>query len=474
MDFIDPVLGIAEKVYSLCNEVKANRKKCQRLAERIKALSVPVRVIKVKGPKDVPKVVLHGLKELKDTLELAQEFVTNYGFLHRIQKMIKAYDIADEFNQLNDRLNDAFQVLVLCLHAEQKIQLERTFDVANRKKEDLEDGKDDNKELEILIGLQKETNDKISAVKETVDSTQSDMREVRKLLENMKKPSSQEMNIREILWEELTLEANPFMRTESSVVYKGEFNKFTVAVKRYNTSTDSDEVRKVFEKEVKTMKHFESPNILRMFGICIFNEAGNRPDFLIVMEFCEFGSLREVLDGKHKLPWTRKAWICLEAARGLYRLHQTEEKFKVHGCITSSNFLVDTGYRIKLGGFELAATQTSLMKSKTKKSTTLYYSSPQQLENANWRYNRSCEIYSFGIVMWEVASRKIPFQGCSKEKIFEKVCIEKYVEPLPDDCPRDLSVLINQCRDFDPLLRPTAGALVDKLLKVTKTLEEED
>uniref|UniRef100_A0A8C4RYV8 Protein kinase domain-containing protein n=1 Tax=Erpetoichthys calabaricus TaxID=27687 RepID=A0A8C4RYV8_ERPCA len=453
MDFVDPVLGIAEKVYSLCNEVKANRKKCQRLAERIKALSVPVRVIKVKGPKDVPEVVLHGLKELKDTLELAQAFVTNYGFLHRIQKIIKAYDIADEFNQLNDRLNDAFQVLVLCLHAEQKIQLERTFDKHKR----------DAVIVLFFPLVQKETIDKISAVKETVDSTQSNVEEIRKLLENMKKPSSQEMNIREILWEELTLDAKPFMTTESSVVYKGEFNKFTVAVKRYicNTSTDADEVRKVFEKEVKTMKYFESPNILRMFGICIFNETGE-PDFLIVMEFCEFGSLREVLDGKHKLPWTRKAWMCLEAARGLYRLHQTEEKFKVHGCITSSKFLVDSGYRIKLGGFELAATQTSLMKSKTKKSTTLYYSSPQQLENANWQME-----------LYEILPLILPL-GCSKETIFEKVCIEKYVEPLPDDCPRDLSVLINQCRDFDPLLRPTAGALVDKLLKVTKALDKED
>lgn len=48
--------------------------------------------------------------------------------------------------------------------------------------------------------------------------------------------------------------------------------------------------------------------------------TGPNPNFLIVMEYCEKGSLREVLTNKdYKLSWTRKAKICLEAAQGLYR-----------------------------------------------------------------------------------------------------------------------------------------------------------
>ncbi|TKS73882.1 Mixed lineage kinase domain-like protein [Collichthys lucidus] len=67
------------------------------------------------------------------------------------------------------------------------------------------------------------------------------------------------------------------------------------------------------------MKRFESPNILRMFGICVKDEEGPSPQFLIIMEYCDKGSLRQVLDSDCKLSWTRKAYMCLDAAKGLYR-----------------------------------------------------------------------------------------------------------------------------------------------------------
>lgn len=57
-----------------------------------------------------------------------------------------------------------------------------------------------------------------------------------------------------------------------------------------------------------------------MVGLTASLPTGPNPHFLIVMEYCEKGSLRQVLTNKeYKLPWTRKAKMCLEAAQGLYR-----------------------------------------------------------------------------------------------------------------------------------------------------------
>ncbi|XP_035593628.1 mixed lineage kinase domain-like protein isoform X4 [Oncorhynchus keta] len=442
MDIIDPILGIAEKLYSLCGEVKANKKRCQRLGMRVKALEELVRAVKMKGLGEYPAHVENGLSELKFTLESAQDVVKKYASANYLKRILKAYDQGDDFESLNERLNDAAQVLSLALQVDQRQKLQQVFQEATRWREDEED-----REIDCLE------------------------------LQKLQKPSILIQDIREIKPEELTYDMpkEPILKNDNSVLYKGEYNKFTVAIKRYTypRSTSPSQLRSIFKKEVETMKRFESPNILRMFGICVQQEGGPNPNYLIVMEFCEKGSLREVLDSQSKLPWDRRARMSLDAAQGLYRLHQSEKKFQVHGCINSRKFLVDTGYRVKLGGLELVKTETSLKKSKDRKSCSLCYSSPEQLENINNPYNKACEMYSFGIVLWEIATREIPFRDCLPEEVLKRVSKDKYTEPLPEDSPKQLGELINACRSYDSFHRPTAGVLVDRLRKVVEQLEED-
>ncbi|XP_034535296.1 mixed lineage kinase domain-like protein, partial [Notolabrus celidotus] len=319
---------------------------------------------------------------------------------------------------------------------------------------------------------------------------------VEKVVEKMNKPSATDEVIRLIKPDEIGYEhpKKPFLITPTSEVYRGRYRGFKVAIKRYTdpvstsprsdntTVTDSSssdwaalqrKIRSVFNKEVETMRRFESPNILRMFGICVQDKEGPQPQFLIIMEYCEKGSLRQVLSSTCNLPWLRKASMCLDAANGLYRLHQTEKKSKVHGCIDSNKFLVAEGYIVKLAGFELAKTETSLKRTSKKARRSVCYSSPQMLSDINQGYSKECEMYSFGIVLWEVATRKKPFEGLSSKEILQKVCKEKFVEPLPDDCPEQLGSLINACRAYDSFKRPSAGVLVDKLRSVVRHLEEQ-
>ncbi|XP_041693032.1 mixed lineage kinase domain-like protein [Coregonus clupeaformis] len=478
MDIIDPILGIAEKLYSLCGEVKANKKRCQRLAQRIKALEELVRAVKVKGLGQKLVPVENGLYELKLTLEYAQDVVKKYSCTSYLKRILKAYDQGDDFGSLNERLNDVAQVLSLALQVDQRNKLLLVFREATRRREDEADRESDRLELQKLLqSLAEDTKESVGAVREKVDSTEKDVKDIKAMLETLMKPSIFNQDIREIKPEELIYDVpkEPFIKNDNSEIFKGEYNKFPVAIKRYtySRSTSMSQVRSIFKKEVETMKRFESPNILRMFGICVQDESGPNPNFLIVMEFCEKGSLREVLASQSNLLWDRKARMSLDAAQGLYRLHQSEEKFKVHGCINSSKFLVDTGYRVKLGGFELAKTETSLKRTKDSNRSSFCYSSPQQLENINHKYNKECEMYSFGIVLWEIATCKIPFRDCSDKEVYQRVCEDKYTEPLPEGCPKQLGELINDCRSYDSFQRPTAGVLVDKLRKVVEKLEED-
>ncbi|XP_063052326.1 mixed lineage kinase domain-like protein [Engraulis encrasicolus] len=478
MDLVEPILAVAEKLYALCGEVKANKQRCRRLAHRVSALTEMVKAVKTHGLGGQPQLVERGLLELKLTLESAQEVVEKYASISYLKRIVRAYDLGDEFASLNERLNDAAQLLSLALAADQREKLDEVFLETRRMREDEEDRETDRQDLQKLLEVAEAMKEGVDAVHEVVDETSRDVKNIKTMLESLKTSCSPLPDIREIRMDELTfdLPKRPFMTTPTSEVYKGEFNKFTVAIKRYTypISTNASQVRSIFNKEVETMRRFESPNILRMFGICVQDEKGPDPNFLIVMEYCEKGSLKQVLDdGKYKLPWDRKARMCLDAAQGLYRLHQSEEKFKVHGCINSSKFLVGVGYRVKLGGFELAKTETSLRKSRSTRNSQLCYSSPQQLNSVNHAYDRACEMYSFGIVLWEIATRLTPFKGWSREDVHKKVYVERSMEPLAGDCPSQLADLIIACRSYDPFQRPTAGVLVDKLRKVVAQFDDD-
>lgn len=148
MDLLDPILSIAEKLYSLCEEVKANKKRSMRLANRISALTEMVKAVKVRGPGGQPQLVDRGLREFKLTLEAAQDVVKKYASASCLDRIVRACDLGDEFAILNERLNDAAQLLSLALAADQRDKLDVVFKEDRRRKEDEEDGETDRQELE--------------------------------------------------------------------------------------------------------------------------------------------------------------------------------------------------------------------------------------------------------------------------------------------------------------------------------------
>uniref|UniRef100_A0A3Q3JXL2 Tyrosine-protein kinase catalytic domain-containing protein n=1 Tax=Monopterus albus TaxID=43700 RepID=A0A3Q3JXL2_MONAL len=383
MDFIDPILSIASQIYTLVENVQANKKRCRRVSDRVRALEELVKSIEKRKTVETSGNVTKALKELYHTLEAAQKLVKKYTLATWVKRILKSSSHEDEFNIVNERLNNAFQVLSGALQLEQGNVLCKVFALASREEEDKMDGKEDDAELGKL-----------------------------------NKPSITSEGIRMIKLEELK-NRRPFMKTPTSEVFKGQYHGFTVAIKRYTglVNTSPRSVRNIFTKEVETMKRFESPNILRMFGICIQDEDGPSPEFLIIMEYCEKGSLRQVLDSDCKLSWLKKACMCLDAAQGLYRsVIWLLDKFI---CVRNDR---------NMGRREEKPRYTGVIK-----------------------------------------KVKCHFECCTNDDIYQKVYKEKFQEPLPEDCPRPLGEMINDCRAFDSFLRPCAGGKSQSLLSPSET-----
>ncbi|XP_075432729.1 mixed lineage kinase domain-like protein isoform X1 [Ascaphus truei] len=472
MEGLEPIFGIAKTIYSLCDQAKSNKKQCKRLKNRIKILMVPIERLKTQPQMSVELKEVG--KELQLTLNNAELWVTKYSNLGWWRKVIQANGIKEDFDDINERLSDAAEAISFLLDVEHRGRFLKYFNQHTRKQQNQRDIEEDLKELrEYLKSDFKLVADKVDHLTDAVEDIGAGVQDffsTFKALSSLLMGPSWE-SITEIRATDLT-RGDLLLQRPNHDLYRGEYHKGPVAIKVLKGSLlrDADLVRKTFQSEIKTMKKFECPNILRLFGICIDN-SGSNPCYSMVMELCEKGTLRQLLNREKDLPWELCVRMTLDVARALYRLHQTESKAILHGSLSSSKFLVDGRYCVKLAGFELSKTETSMRRSsnveKRNEISDWAYIAPETSGDIN-AYNKHSEIYSLGIVFWEIASGITPLQGQSlselkPDDIYKRVCVEVDTG-LPADCPPILSDLIKRSRAVDPTERPSAGVIVDLLI----------
>lgn len=475
MEFVKPILSCASQIYKLVEKVKANKKRCRGVAERVRKLEGLVNFAENTNSVEITEEVKTALSELRITMDSALKLIESHAQDNWFLRLLKVGVFSDRFSTVNERLDDAHKVLVGMQQVENRNKLD---ELINRRKQDEVDRQNDEEELKRLFQKCFQNQDKhmqmqVEQMQKQDEHYQKQDEEMTRILEMMHKLSVSDVAIRTIKLEELTFPQTPFMKTPNSEIYKGEFHGFPVAIKRFINQEDPGlrEIPSFFKRDVETMRKFESPNILRVFGICVTNQE----EYLIVMEYCEMGSLRDVLDTKRDLSWATKARMCLEAAQGLYRLHKTEDKPKVHGCLNSSKLFVAEGFRVKLGSFELAQTESSLKRTKPNPAIrSVCYMPPEMINCLDCPNSKECEVYSFGIIMWEIATGHYPFTVPDKwteKNIRASVGTKGYIEPLPEDCPAGLEALINDCRAYESFHRPSAAVLMDRLRIVVTQLE---
>ena len=110
METIEPILSLAASIYHLVGEVQANRKRCARVAERVRELAGLVTALGG-GASTADSKVEAGLEKLMLTLRLAEDLIRKYADARLLKRLARAYHLGEDFADVNDRLNDAYQVL---------------------------------------------------------------------------------------------------------------------------------------------------------------------------------------------------------------------------------------------------------------------------------------------------------------------------------------------------------------------------
>ncbi|EXX60696.1 Tos3p [Rhizophagus irregularis DAOM 197198w] len=179
----------------------------------------------------------------------------------------------------------------------------------------------------------------------------------------------------------------------------------------------------IVQNKVTILKELHDwQNIIKFYGII---SDGNQ--WYLVTEWAEHGNLREFYQNKNDFDLKLKLRISLDIARGLNFL-RTVEIF--HRDIRAENILITLNETAKLANFKLIR---SVIYLPNQNLDQIRYRAPELLERANYEYDQRCEVYSFGILLWEIAEERVPYQDNNNIlDITDEVRNKTYREPFSE------------------------------------------
>ncbi|MDA8532035.1 protein kinase [bacterium] len=245
----------------------------------------------------------------------------------------------------------------------------------------------------------------------------------------------------------------------SGAVYKAKWQGMFCAVKVFEGQYSDPDVLDAFYQEVDILKNMHHENLVRFYGF------GTEPTPFIVTEFL-LGNLSDLLYGKKKtveLNDKRQVLITLGMANGLAFLHW---KGICHRDLKSPNVLYNRDLYIKLCDFAF-----SKFKSKVEDETLKFESrvgtpawmAPEVLRGEE--YTLSADVYSYGVIIWEMVTRSEPFKGVNAYAIAHQVGTGGRRLEVPADCPPFWRRLMLRCW-AEPDERPSSAEIVKMLQKL--------
>lgn len=207
--------------------------------------------------------------------------------------------------------------------------------------------------------------------------------------------------------EKSIIDSNSF----SQDVYKGTYRRRTIAICDIRGHlTDMD------IKELGLLRDLRHENIVQFIGVSIPKQPSAVP-VMIVTELCANGDLFDYIRGVESPQFVDILNITLGIAKGIEYLH-TRTPSIIHRDIKSSNVLITSQGVAKIADFGLARIKTSTKSMIRSLVGTVNWQAPE-LWHPHPRYNEKVDVYSVGLVMWEMLQwhqpvKRYPFEGMNE------------------------------------------------------------
>lgn len=250
-------------------------------------------------------------------------------------------------------------------------------------------------------------------------------------------------------------------------VYHGKWRGTDVAIKRINDrcfagkQSEQERMRDDFWNEAIKLADLHHPNVVAFYGVVLDGPGGS---VATVTEYMVNGSLRTALQkSERNLDKRKRLLIAMDVAFGMEYLHG---KNIVHFDLKSDNLLVNLRdlHRpiCKVGDLGLSKVKCQTLISGGVRGT-LPWMAPELLNGSSSLVSEKVDVYSFGIVMWELLTGEEPYADLHYGAIIGGIVSNTLRPPVPDPCDPDWTSLMEWCWAAEPSERPSFTQIANEL-----------
>lgn len=225
------------------------------------------------------------------------------------------------------------------------------------------------------------------------------------------------------------------------------------------------------------MAAIRHPNVVLFMGVCLEPAC-------MVTEWCSRGSVYDILVKARKNPalgaqldWPRRLSMALDAAKGMLQLHSHRPHI-LHRDLKSPNLVVDRHWHVKVTDFNLSRIMYNTAVTSSVSANNPRWLAPEAI--ATQSFSKAADVYSFGIILWELITWQLPWEAFGPFQIMVAVA-ERGQRP---DIPQDLSVipggdspaayglvtLMQRCWSQEPADRPGFDIIVITLRNLLESV----
>ncbi|CAG7700229.1 unnamed protein product [Allacma fusca] len=260
-----------------------------------------------------------------------------------------------------------------------------------------------------------------------------------------------------------------FVRT---AFYKGNI----VGIKKINK--DSIQLSRSLMLELKNMKDMVHDHLVRFIGASV-----DHPDFYLLTEYCPRGSLQDILENDQlTLDWTFRYSLMQDIVKAMNYLHSSE--IRSHGSLKSSNCVVDSRFVLKVTDFGLHSLRGPDPNVEDSNSYAAWrrklWTAPEilRMTNAPPEGTQKGDVYSFAIIVHEIAARQGPFyteedyspQDIIKILVGKTILLRPSLSRVTYDDEMFIDMLTKSWAE-DPVDRPDFAQLKQTLRRLNRNNE---
>ncbi|GMT19594.1 hypothetical protein PFISCL1PPCAC_10891 [Pristionchus fissidentatus] len=247
--------------------------------------------------------------------------------------------------------------------------------------------------------------------------------------------------------------------SHSGELWRGKWQGNDIVARIISVAEVTPRISRDFQTEAPALRIFAHANICPVLAF-----ANQPPNLVVISQYMPFGSLYNVLHEQSQvvIDHSQALRFALDIARGMSYLHSLDP-LVLRYFLSSKHIVIDEELTAKIS---MADTKFSFQE--IGRAYSPAWMSPEALQRSPDQLNiRAADMWSFGVLLWELNTREVPFADLSPMECGMKIALEGLRVPIPPGIAASMGRLLNICLNEDAGRRPNFDQIIPILEKMS-------